>query len=162
MTSALACVGLAVSDETELGWLVTSAHRAVRETGVFGGVHVGRWQDDSGAALILGWRSGELLDFIPAYAAASGGLLSDCHLINDSVASAAVVDTDGQQLTAMAFEAEQYRQLRALGQPVSGPARITALGIDVTIHPDADAFAASPGSQLDPLQTRPGTAAARP
>ena len=150
MTSALACVGLAVSDETELGWLVTSAHRAVRETGVFGGVHVGRWQDDSGAALMLGWRSGELLDFIPAYAAASGSLLSDCHLINESVASAAVVDADGRQLTAMAFEAEQYRQLRALGQPVSGPARITALGIDVTIHPNADAFAASSASQLDP------------
>ena len=97
MTSALACVGLAVSDETELDWLVTSAHRAVRETGVFGSVHVGRWQDDSGAVLILGWRSGELLDFIPAYAAANGGLLSDCHLIDNSVASAAVVDTDGQQ-----------------------------------------------------------------
>jgi hypothetical protein len=150
VTSALACVGLAVSDETELGWLVTSTHRAVRETGVFDGVHVGRWQDDSGAALILGWRSGELLDFIPAYTAASGGLLSGCHLINESVAAAAVVDADGHQLTAMAFEAEQYRQLHALGHPVSGPARITALGVAVQIHPDADAFAASPGSQLDP------------
>ena len=50
----------------------------------------------------------------------------------------------------MAFEAGQYRQLRALGRRVSGPARITALGIDVQIHPDADAFAASRGSQLDP------------
>ena len=150
MSSALACVGLSVSDEAGLGWLVTSAHRAVRETGVFNGVHVGRWQDDSGAALILGWRSGELLDFIPAYTATSGGLLSDCHLINESVAAAVVVDAGGQQVTAMAFEAEQYRQLRALGRRVSGPARITALGIDVTIYPGADAFAASPGSQLDP------------
>jgi hypothetical protein len=150
VTSALACVGLAVSDETGLGWLVTSTHRAVRETGVFDGVHAGRWQDDSSAALILGWRSGELLDFIPAYTAISGGLLSQCHLINESVASAAVVDAGGRQLTAMAFEAEQYRQLRALGHPVSGPTRITALGIDVQIHPDADAFAASPASQLDP------------
>ena len=50
----------------------------------------------------------------------------------------------------MAFEAEQYRQLRALGRRVSGPARITALGVDVQVYPDADAFAASPGSQLDP------------
>ena len=72
--------------KTELRWLVTSTHRAVRETGVFDGVHVGRWQDDSGAALILGWQSGELLDFIPAYTATSGGLLADCHLINESVA----------------------------------------------------------------------------
>ena len=46
--------------------------------------------------------------------------------------------------------AEQYRQLRALGEPVSGPARITALGVAVQIYQDADAFAASPDSQLDP------------
>jgi hypothetical protein len=64
-------VGLAVSDETGLDWLVTRAHRAVRQIGVFGGVHVGRWQDDSGATLILGRRSGELLDFIPVYTATS-------------------------------------------------------------------------------------------
>src|SRR6476660_5522987 len=63
VTSALACVGLAVSDETELRQLVTRAHQAVRETGVFDGVHAGRWEDDSGAALVLGWRSGELVDF---------------------------------------------------------------------------------------------------
>jgi hypothetical protein len=89
----------------------------------------------SGAALILGWRSGELLDFIPAYTATRGGLLSDCHLINESVAAAKVVDAGGRQLTAMAFEAEQYRQLQALGEPVGGPARITALGVAVQVHP---------------------------
>lgn len=158
MTSALACVGLAVRDEAELSSLVTGAYRAARETGVFGGVHVGRWQDDSGAVLILGWRSGELVDFVPAYAAASGGLLSGCRLINESVAFAKVVDADGQQVTAMAFEAEQYRQLHALGHRVSGPARITALGVDVQVYPDADVFAASPGSQLAPSA---GTSAAR-
>ena len=120
------------------------------ETGVFDGVHVGRWEDDSGAALVLGWRSGELLDFIPAYTAGSGGLLADCRLVNDCVAFAKVTDTSGEQLTAMTFAAEQYRELRAHGTPVSGPARITALGTDVQIYPGADAFAASPASQLDP------------
>ena len=34
----------------------------------------------------------------------------------------------------MAFEAEQYRQLHALGRPVSGPAQITALGVAVQVH----------------------------
>jgi hypothetical protein len=149
VTSALACVGLAVSDETGLQQLVTRAHRAAGQTGVFDGVHVGRWEDDSGAALVLGWRSGELLDFIPAYTAGSGGLLADCRLVNDGVAFAKVVDTSGQQLTAMTFAAEQYRELRAYGEPVSGRARITALGTAVQVYPDADAFAASPGSQLD-------------
>jgi hypothetical protein len=99
VTSALACVGLEVSDADELQWPVTSAHHAIGETGIFGGVRVGRWQDDSGAALILGWQSGELLDFAPAYAAASGGLLAGCCLINESVAFAKVVDADGRQLT---------------------------------------------------------------
>ena len=150
MTSALACVGQSVRDGAELSSLVTRAWRTVHETGVYAGIHVGRWQDDSGATLILGWRSGELVDFVPAYAAVSGGLLSECRLINDSVAVAKVVDAGGQQVTAMAFEAEQYRQLCALGRRVSGPARITALGVDVQVYPDADAFAASPGSQLDP------------
>ena len=144
------CIGLAVSDGTELAQLVTAAHRSARQIGAYNGVHVARWQDDSGAALILGWRSGELLDLIPAYTAASGGLLSGCHLINESIASAAVVDAEGEQLTAMAFDAEQYRQLQALGQPVSGPARITALGVAAEIYQDDDAFAASPGSLLDP------------
>ena len=133
VASNLACIGLAVNDGTELGQLVTAAHRSARQIGVYNGVHVARWQDDSGAALILGWRSGELLDLIPAYTAASGGLLSGCHLINESVASAAVVDAEGEQLSAMAFDAEQYRQLQSLGQPVSGPARITALGVAVEI-----------------------------
>ena len=150
VASNLACIGLAVNDGTELGQLVTAAHRSARQIGVYDGVQVARWQDDSGAALILGWRSGELLDLIPAYTAASGGLLSGCHLINESVASAAVVDAEGEQLTAMAFDAEQYRQLQALGQPVSSPARITALGVAVEIYQDDDVFAASPGSLLDP------------
>ena len=150
MSSALACVGLAVSDEAEFSWLLKSACTAIREIGTFDGVHVGRWQDDSGAALILGLHDGKLVDFSFAYTGANGGLLAECRLLHETIAFAKVVDADGHQLTAMAFEAEQYRQLLAHGQQVSGPARITALGTDVTIYPDADAFAASPGSQIHP------------
>src|SRR5271166_1201019 len=80
----------------------------------------------------------------------AAGLLAGCRLLHETIAFAKVVDSDGRQLTAMAFEAEQYRQLLAHGQQVSGPARITALGTDVTIYPDAEAFAASPASQIHP------------
>jgi hypothetical protein len=76
VTSALACVGLSVRDEAELSSLVTRAWRTVRETGVYAGVHVGRWQDASGAVLILGWRSGELVDFVPAMPRSAAGC---CH-----------------------------------------------------------------------------------
>ena len=152
MSSALACVGLAASDEAEFSWLLKSACTAIRGPGIFGGVYVGRWQDDSDAALVLGLQDGQLADFTPAYAGSSGGLLADCRLIYESVAFAKVTGTDGQQLTAMASEAEQHRQLLALGQRVSGPARITAQGTDVTIYPGPGAYAASPASQI------PGTA----
>jgi hypothetical protein len=120
VASNLACIGLAVSDGTELGQLVTAAHRSTRQIGVYDGVYVARWQDDSGAALILGWRSGELLDLIPAYTAASGGLLSGCHLTNESVASAAVVDAEGEQLTAMAFDAGSSRPSGSLSAAPPG------------------------------------------
>lgn len=150
MGSALACIGLAVSGEAEFSWLLKSACTGIREIGTFDGVHVGQWLDDSGAALILGLHDGELVDFSITYNGASGGLFADCRLLHESIAFAKVVHADGRQLTAMAFEADQYRQLLALGQQVSGPARITALGTDVTIYPDADTFSASPASQVNP------------
>jgi hypothetical protein len=150
VSSALACVGLAVSDEAELDRMLKRVYPNVREVGFFDGVHVGRWQDDSGAALILGLHALELVDFSPVYSGTSGGLFADCRLLHESIAYAKVVDSYGHQLTAMAFEAEQYRQLRALGQQVSGAARITALGTDVSIYPDEDAYADSPASQIRP------------
>jgi hypothetical protein len=115
VSSALACAGLAVSDEAEFGWLLKNACIGIREIGTFDGVPVGRWQDDSGAALILGLHDGQIVDFATTYTGSSGGLL-------------------------------------ALGQRVSGPARITALGTDVTIYPDPAACAAAPASHI------PGTA----
>lgn len=149
MSSHLACVGLAAADSGEFGRLVERANATAQSVGTYDGVRVVRWQDPSGAALVLGWRAGECVDLLPTYASAAGGRFADCRLINESVASAAVVDADGDQLTAMAFEAEQYRQMKAIGQPVAGAARITALGVSVQVHADAEAFAASPDSLLD-------------
>jgi hypothetical protein len=95
VSSALACVGLTVSDEADFSWLLKSAYTDIREIGTFDGVHVGRWQDDSSAALL------------------------------------------------------------ALGQRVSGPARITALGIDVTIYPRPAAYTASPDSHIPGTDDHP-------
>ena len=149
MTSGLACIGLAVGNETELDRLVTAAHRAARDRPVRRRVcrTLARHQRRDADAR-LAFRGTPRPD--PGLRRNQRGLFSDCHLIDDSVASAAVVDADGHQLTAMPFEAGQYRQLQALGQPVSGPARITALGVAVAIHQDADTFVASPDSLLDP------------
>ncbi len=150
MASNLACVGLGVADVRDLSNLVRQASAAARPAGRFDGVEVTRWQDPSGAALVLGWRDGDVADLLPTYASGVGGRLAGCRLVNGSVAAAAVVDGEGQELTGMTFEAEQYRRLRAVGRPVAGLARITALGIAVTVYPDAEAFAASPQSLLNP------------
>lgn len=150
MSSNLSCVGLACADSAELGQLVQLAAGTARSVGHYNGVDVRRWQDPSGAGLILGWQGPTLVDLLPTYAATAGGLVADCALINGPVASAAIVDSDGEKLTAMAFEVEEYRRLKASGAPVSGPVRITALGVDVTVHADAEAFAGSPASLLDP------------
>jgi hypothetical protein len=148
VSSALACLGLAVSDDDEFNVLLKHALTGIRDIGTFGGVYVGRWQDDSGAALTLGLRDGQVADFTFGYAGTSGGLLANCRLIHEAIAWAQVTDTAGQQVTAMAFEAEQYRHLAALGRWVAGPARITALCLDVTVYPGPEAFAASPASQV--------------
>src|SRR5947209_569575 len=92
MSSALACIGLGVSDDAEFNLLVKNALLGIREVGTFGGVYVGRWQDDSGATLILGLQDGQIADFTFAYAGTSGGLLADCRLIYQSIAWAKVTD----------------------------------------------------------------------
>lgn len=148
MSSALACLGLAASDDDEFNVLLKHALTGIREIGTFGGVYVGRWEDDSGAALTLGLHDGQVADCTFGYAGTSGALLTNCRLIHEAIAWAQVTDTAGQQVTAMAFEAEQYRQLAALGRWVAGAARITAFGLDVTVYPDPEAFAASPASQV--------------
>jgi len=108
-----------------------------------GGGRVGREPVDAGVP-------------VPGGPAVAGVLERLVQVRVESVACAAVVDAGGRQLTAMAFQAEQYRQLRARGKPVSGPARITALGGAVQVHPDADAFAASSPASSAPQPTRTG------
>lgn len=150
MGSNLACVGLAIADSQELGDLVERASATAHSVGTFDGVRVMRWQDPSGAALILGWQAGGLADLLPTFASTAGGTVVNCRLVNDSVAHAALVDADGVMVTVMAFEPEQYRRIKALGRSVSGPARITALGVSVKVHADSDTFRASPDSLVDP------------
>jgi hypothetical protein len=86
VSSALACLGLAVSSDDEFTVLLKHALTSIREIGTFGGVLVGRWQDDSGAALTLGLHDGRIADFTFGYAGTSGGLLAHCRLIHEAIA----------------------------------------------------------------------------
>jgi hypothetical protein len=58
--------------------------------------------DDSGAALVAGWRSGEFADGMRRLLR---GLLAVCRLASGGVGRAKVSGTDGRQFTAMGFQA---------------------------------------------------------
>jgi hypothetical protein len=147
MTSNMSCVGLRVGeDPAEIGKLLASPS-PVEMLGEWRGTRLARWQDESGARLVISYNYRDGVDFLPSFAAASGARLAQVAQLTDDLATADVVDADGDQLTAMTFELEQRLFLSG---PVDGFAGITALGLDVTVHADAAAFAAADASLLNP------------
>jgi hypothetical protein len=149
MASNLACVGLAAANEADLNALI----RAVRPNAVgFGhvaGIELLRWEDPSGARLVLGLQDGRVISLLPSFAAGHETRLAGVRRANDEVAIAAVVDDDGEQLTSLALELEQIRLLGDSSVD-EALAAITFLGRRVTVHEDSDAFARSAASLLDP------------
>ncbi|NJC83179.1 hypothetical protein [Planosporangium mesophilum] len=147
MTSNLDCVGLGVDDHAGMDRLIGIALESAESLGQAGGVSVLRWQDSSGARLIVGVRGDEVADLLPSYAGEPGARLASVRAVNEDVVVADVVDEDGQQVTMLAAELEQRRLLPAAGT-VGGLACVVALGVDVTVWADEDAFAASDASLL--------------
>lgn len=146
MAANLACVGLGVASQDELAALVDSILATAVPLGRAGDTDVLRWQDDSGARLVVTFRNDELEQLLPSFAGTPGARLTGVHALNDELSHADVVDESGEQLTALALELEQRALLR--GRTVSGRASIVALGSDVSVHADEAAFQASPASIL--------------
>ena len=90
-----------------------------------------------------------LRDLLPSFRSGTAVVLDDLRSVNEDVATAAVLDQDGEQLTSASLELEQRRLLprRPVGRV---RASLTALGVDVHVFPDARAFASSDASLLDP------------
>ena len=147
-SSTLATIGLATDDQAAFQRLVLEADQRAQQEQTVRNVKVRRWEDASGAGVVLAWRGQprgpELVSFMPAYAALSEVRLTQCHPVREPITVANVLDEDGTHVTALAAELEQYRQLVAEGRPVDSPARITAFGLSVRVYPDEDAFRAVP------------------
>jgi hypothetical protein len=60
------------------------------------------------------------------------------------------MDDNGEQVTAFAVELEQRQFLRGAATPAAGRASVVALGVEVSVHANEEAFAASPASLLSP------------
>jgi hypothetical protein len=148
MASNLECVGLGVVDNSELRRLVEDAVTDAQPLGEIDGLTVLQWQDPSGAKLVLGVRDSRLVDLLPSFAGTPGARLANVDAVNDEVSAFDVVDEDDGQLTRVAVELEQRRLLPVAAGPVAGLACMVGLGVDVTVHADADAFGTSDASLL--------------
>ena len=149
MATHLACIGLGTGGEQDFQRLVVQANKDAQQQEVIRGVRVRRWEDGSGAAVVLGWRAGQLISFMPALAATSQVRLANCHPVREPVTVADVLDAGGAPVNALAAELEQFRQLVAAGQPVDGMAKIAAFGLSVKLHDDENAFLAAPKGPND-------------
>jgi hypothetical protein len=116
--------------------------------GLVDGVDVRRWEDPSGARLILGLRGKDVEDLLPSFASPTGASLVGVKPLDGEIAVADVVDQDGETLTRMAIELEERRFLASSEEGWHGPASTVALGVAVTLHESDEAFAESPASLL--------------
>jgi hypothetical protein len=165
MATHLACIGLGTGGEQDFQRLVVQANKDAQQQEVIRGVRVRRWEDGSGAAVVLGWRAGQLISFMPALAATSQVRLANCHPVREPVTVADVLDAGGAPVNALAAELEQFRQLVAAGQPVDGMAKIAAFGLSVKLYDDENAFLAAskgPNDATEPADFEPFGAFAEP
>jgi hypothetical protein len=135
-------------DRDGFGELVGAAMAASEVVSTIGPVSVHVWQDASGARLIMWTERDSIVDLLPSFAGTPGAVLSEVRRVNDEVAIANVLDGDGEMVTMLAAALEQNRILAATKASADGPAIVVALGSDVTVHEDEEAFAASDASLL--------------
>src|SRR5712692_5875674 len=137
-------VGLAVVDNDALAALVRAVVPLGTQLGQARRARVVRWEDASGARLVLE-STGDDLDFFPSFAGRVRARLRGVRMLNDDVAMATVVDDQGEPLTSMGVVIEQ-RRLLPVDKPVDAVASIVALGTSVSIHSGAEDFGESDAS----------------
>jgi len=156
MASNLSCVGLDVADANELESLVDRVLPRAVDIGRFGKLRVVRWEDPSGARLILGVTRNDVPDLLPSFAGVPRARLRDLRMVNEEVAAAGVFDEDDEQLTGLSLEVEQRRLLPA-GPAGDYSAALVALGVEVSVFASQEEFAHSDASLLsdEPSDTEP-------
>jgi hypothetical protein len=146
MASNLDCLGLGVDSPEAFADLVEriGPQAAVVRAGS-DGIELLRWEDPSGARLILTRGKRGIIRVTPSYAGERVVHLGDVHRESDDAAVADVV-ADGETVTRLAVELEE---LPLLGDAKhAGAASIVALAPEAQFFPDGEAFAASDASRL--------------
>jgi len=145
--SNLGCVGLAIGSQHEFEQLVESALASAEVIGRNGGVEVRRWQDESGARLIVATEGRRIVSVLPSFAGEPGPMIS-ARVVAPVLSFADVLDDEGEQLTALAVALEQHALLGP--EAVRGRASLAGLGVGVKVYESEEAFTNSPDSLLAP------------
>lgn len=143
MSSTLGCIGLGVTDESVLASLIDRLLPDATLVAEDQGLTAMRWRDTSGASLTLTVRGEELLDLVPSYVAQMGVRLGGLAPYGGYVC--ADVLEHGETVTRIACDLAQSLISEA---PVQVDASVTALGVEMSLHADETAFAASDASIL--------------
>ncbi len=133
--SAPACVGLDLDAPAEFAGFVSRVGPRSQVVRSSGNRAVLRWQDASGARLLLAVADGHLVDLMPSFAGRPGVRLDGVTASPSvTVASAAGLWPGAPQTTTLAAELEEHWFLPGgSGQHVRGPAALVALGVDVQV-----------------------------
>ncbi|MDI6104500.1 hypothetical protein QLQ12_38515 [Actinoplanes sp. NEAU-A12] len=148
MASNFDCLGLGSLDRDSMNDLLNRVLPAAELIGQAGDVAVHRWTDPSGVRLVVALRDGRLEELLPSFSGVPGARLAEVRRVSDEMIVADVVDDAGEQATMLAAASEQLLLLPRGTGPISGRASLIALGVQVTVHADEDAFAASDASLL--------------
>ena len=139
---------MAASNAAEFAALVNDVRSRAVRFGNVGNLELLRWDDPSGARFVFGIEGGKVVDFLPSFSVEPATSLARVRMVNDDIATAAVVDDDGDQLTGFTFELEQFRLL-AERTVESALAAVVFLGRSISVHTDSEAFSNSVASLLD-------------
>lgn len=155
MPSNFDCIGLPGDSTEVIASLIEQILPASTHLGTaHSGAETYRWQDPSGARVVIEMRGKLVHSAVPSFAGMPATQLRNVVRLNDDVSSAEVTDDNGEQVTALALDLEQRAMLGRL--TVAGRASLVAFVGELTVHADADAFAASPASLLaDPASEPP-------
>ena len=141
------CIGFRADSAEDLVALVEQTLPTATHLGTGPkGAETFRWQDSSGARVMIEKRGEIVHNMLPSFAGKPSTMLTDVVRLNDDTSAADVVDESGEMITRLAVDLEQ-RALLA-NASVHGRAALVGLAGELTLHADAAAFQASDASRM--------------
>jgi hypothetical protein len=149
VASNFACIGFPAERVEDLVPVVEMALPASRWLGRHAGVDVRRWEDPSGARLVMMLRGRTVEGLLPSFAGTPGVGIGNVSRASNGTCMADVAGNGESPMMRLSLELEEGPLLR---ESVSGKASLVAFASAVKLHPTVAAFTAARESLIDPDQ----------